>query len=145
MIETKSVIYSSEKHFKGWAKEHRKRWGNEMKFQLSKSPILVYGHQYTVIPMTKHSPLFDIFNMMLLRLQAADVTEQLARFYYLDYFEEKEERELRPLQMGHMITGISICLIGLIMATFAFSAEIIAKNKYGPKAFKKRAVGNWFA
>ncbi len=123
LIETKGAIVASDKHYKAWARGHRKRFNNEMKFKLGKTPIRVYNPSFNVVPITKYSPLFDIFYPMVLRLQAGNIIEQLARFYYLDYFEEEEERELGPLQVSHLLTGTYACIIGLALAILAFIVE----------------------
>ncbi len=128
LLDTKGVVISTEKQFRGAARDHRKRWGNEMKFRLGKSRITRYDPSFIVIPITKYSPLFDIFNPMILRMQETGIIEQLAKFYYLDYFEDKEERELEPIQLGHMMTGVYALIIGLVLAAVSFSLEKIMKK-----------------
>ena len=123
LIKTKGVTITSNKHFKAWSIKHRKRFNNENKFKIGKTPIRVYEPSFNVVPIIKYSPLFDVFYPMVLRLQAGDIIEQLARFYYLDYFEEEEERELRPLQVSHLLTGTYACIIGLFLAILAFIVE----------------------
>ena len=112
----------SAKQYKARDKHIRARWNNERKFRLGKVRLPAYN-QHILIPITKFSPLFDVFYPMILRLQAGDIIEQLARSYYLGYFEEDEERELEPIVIEHIMPGTFGCFIGLGLAFFAFLFE----------------------
>ena len=118
------------KHFKAQEKHTRKRFDNEMKFRLGKTPFRMYDPAYNTVPMTKYSPLFDIFNLMVLRLQAGGIIEQVAKLnYYLDFVEVKDEEELKKIGMDHILTGTYALIIGLIMSTLVFIFEKVTKTK----------------
>ena len=112
----------SGKQFKTYDKDVRQRWNNQRVFRLGKVPISVYN-PFIVFPMTKFSPLYDVFNPIVLRLQAGDIIEQLARFYFLDFQEEVEEREAEPIKVTQILTGAWGCAIGLALAIIAFIME----------------------
>ncbi len=99
-----------------------------MKFRFGKDPIAIYNTM-TVIPIRKWSPLYEIFFPLLLRLQGGGVVELLAKFYYLDYIEDKVESKLEPINISHMATGVFGCIIGLVLAALAFSVEMSSKRK----------------
>ncbi len=128
-METESVVISSIHDFKqNRARAYRRGWTEELMFRLSKHSVRVYDPAFTTIPMTKYSPLFDIFNPLILRLQAGGIIEQNAKFYYLDYNQVKDKTELRPIELEHMLTGMFGIGIGLAMATAAFSIEMMSSR-----------------
>ncbi len=113
----------SPKHFKVYSKVMRSHWNGEQKFRLSKIPNPVYNIPLIVLPITKYSPLFDIFNPMVLRLTAGGIVEQLAKFYYLDFIKEKDEAGLQKISFGHMLTGTYGYIIGLVLSALVFIIE----------------------
>ena len=122
LLENKGVTSVSQKQFMAQDKLTRSRWNNTRPFRLGKVPLQSYN-QHIFVPITKYSPLFDIFYPIILRLQCGDIIEQLAKFYYLDYFEEKEEQTLEPIVIMHIMPGTFGCFIGLGLAFLAFIAE----------------------
>ena len=143
MIDEKGAILMSEKHFKAQAKHTRKRFDNEMKFRLGETPLRYYEPAYNTVPMPKYSPLFDIFNSMLLRLQAGDIIEQVAKLnYYLDFQVVKEGEELKKIGMDHMLTGMYAFLIGLLSAILTFLMEMGQRrnNKVASRMIKVQEV-----
>ncbi len=128
-LNTKGAMVTTVKNFKLYAKHIRKRWNNEMIFRLSKESAKVYDPAYNCIIMTKYSPLFNIFNMIMLRLQAGGIIEQNAKFYYLDYNFVEAEKVLKPIEMEHILTGTYGFIIGLALASLAFLVEILQKRK----------------
>ena len=128
MIETNGVMPLSVKHFKAYDKATRNHWNGQQKFRLSKSPNPVYN-PHLILPITKYSPLFDIFNPMVLQLIAGGIIEQLCKFYYLNYIEEKEEGKLQQISVGHLLTGTYGCILGLFLAVLAFLVEHFSIRK----------------
>ncbi len=131
----------SSKLHKARDKQTRARWNNERKFRLGKSRIPTYN-QHILIAIQKHSVLFDTFYPIILRLQAGDIIEQLAKFYYLNYAEEVEESELQPIVIDHIMPGTFGCFIGLSLAFLAFLAEkySIEENRFMKRMEEKLLV-----
>ncbi len=121
-IEADGVISIVERSFKAIGKDIRGRWDGQMPFRLSKVENPIY-FPYIVTPVPKHSVLFERFNLIVQRLWSGHIINQLAKFYYLDYNDVKEEKGLEPIKMGHILTGTYGCVIGLVLAITAFIAE----------------------
>ncbi len=122
-IDTKHVMTTTIKNFKRYTKYILKRWNNEQIFRLSKESVRTYDPAYNCIIMTKYSPLFNIFNPIMLRLQAGGIIEQNAKFYFLDYNDVEPERDLQPIMMEHILTGTYGYIIGLALALVTFIIE----------------------
>ncbi len=122
-METGGGVVMNLKHYKHFAKYHRAIYNNEMIFRYSKEPIRAYNPAYNVIPITKYSPLMEIFNPLVLRLQAGGIIEQLAKFYYLDFHEVDRKQELQPITLEHMYIGTFGYIAGLFIALVAFCCE----------------------
>ena len=137
LIETGGVLRSTGRVFKTNARYRRQRWNNESPFRLSKEKLKIHG-PYITIPLPKNSPMHDVFYPIMLRLQAGDIFEQVGRMYYYDYFDEAIKRELEPLAIGHLLTGMYGCIIGLVLAVIAFAVETLKKRKRNKKVLNTK-------
>ncbi len=111
-----------------------------MPFRLSKVVMPVY-FPYIVTPVPKFSVLFEPLNLIVQRLWAGHIVDQLAKFYYLDYIEVKEEKEAEPITIGHISTGTYGCIIGLFLAILTFIVERNSSSNYEQK--QKIGNGKW--
>ena len=109
-----------------------------MKFRLAKEPLRFFEPDLNEVPITKYSPLFEVFNPLVLGLQAGGIIEQMAKFYYLDFHEVDDQRELEPIELEHMLTGTYGYIIGLVLATLAFIAEKLWMTKKRKSNKRKR-------
>ncbi len=138
VIDTNGVVATVPRSFKAFDADVRKRWGGEMPFRASKTTVPVYI-PYISLPFPKYSALVDVFNMQVLRLWAGHIIDQMAKFYYLDFNDVKEERELEPIKIGHILTGAYGCVIGLVLAVIAFIVERHSKrNPYNGKVMSPK-------